>query len=717
MNFSLSEMTVTCGSHSTCPAVPFHIPKRPRQEILSLRPPLQTPHAPILSLPEMPPRLFSFHSRWPSPPQIVPPLYFPPVPPSPVRATNRRVPLTVIVAPPHMAQNNLPIPICTCVFGNEAKCPCSPLQHLSHKVDSSNPSSPAPMHFRSQSVCPVRVTPTALLSLRHQRRGNTTAPGTIPASHPPRLPVQPPALLVESIPIPPQPCNYNNPKVHAPISPECMRGLNPQPPLIKGTRPPLSIMIRPSKTTMELIPPPSQCENIRPPSSAMTVPLYTLVAPPPTKRFQVQVPENVELPEPKKIQQETVQVHSQELALQPKLHEVVNIKPTKLSAVHVEAVADDGNDDYAQFQASLHSTPKRRSREEKERALAETIPLESQLEVIQQLQQQQQKITQLQRRKSNMYNHLTSEQLKQEAVVQFHQLRKQQEERQRLHQQLLKDNRIRNKILKHKQRRQSSLKELLTDVENLPESVVQQPETGHASTEYVQQREQASFYKMLQSALSAQPPPRPDISAVFTSTNSNSTNSTSPTQPQTPRSQTPPPQVLKPQGYSTATVKAPPTTASASPPSTHLRNSSVVPPGSTNTENCMSCNKPVTASTPHKFIPGLNRRVHNDCILCVTCGIKIPSSFGMTEGKFYCTGCYSRRMQNTVCFVCHEPIPASSFAVNAEGKHCHSKCFCCSLCKAPFGDMSFTKLRDKFLCPSCHTKVITLLQSRQEHRL
>ncbi|KAH3762359.1 hypothetical protein Pelo_5801 [Pelomyxa schiedti] len=137
-------------------------------------------------------------------------------------------------------------------------------------------------------------------------------------------------------------------------------------------------------------------------------------------------------------------------------------------------------------------------------------------------------------------------------------------------------------------------------------------------------------------------------------------------------------------------------------------------------ETCFICTKMINSTTPFKLVPGLNKRVHNECLTCATCCNVISGRFGMRNGRFYCESCFINSRKEVATLMCHAcglPISGSAPGKTADQKNWHLQCFCCNLCKLPFDNQLFIKLKDKYLCPPCHERVIAALKARLSQAL
>ncbi|KAH3760409.1 hypothetical protein Pelo_7782 [Pelomyxa schiedti] len=588
IKFCLSEMSMFCKEHLSGSVTPFLTPKKIRPEIFQMRPALCTPTLPVQLIPEMMPQIS--RSQRPCLSEIV--LYNNCIHPEPPPRTPPPKPTLTpcVICPPMLTQKDTPVPVCSCILG-EATCPCGPMDHLSKKTE---PEKPMDLQrLRSFSVISTRVTPTAVQCLRQTRRAIASS------TRPPLGTPTPPVLLELSIIIltqsPVRPC------LSSPALPECLQVLKPQFPQTRSPRPPLDPPTSPSEIS-PVAPPCIHTRCRKPQLSCPTAPCHSLLGPPSDQVVDA-LSENPPAEGPPKISSEQVPP-PESTVLQGEF------KPPVL--------CEEGSPGFDHISPPIN---------DKDFSSGETIPIDAQLEVIQQLQQQQNELQKQRKRRSSLLNHLSDEQLKQEAVAQFHELRKQQEERQRLHHQLLKENRTRNRALKQQERMQSYLMELLTVMENSPESFTESlpdadlslPETDlplpaetelSPDMEYTSPiespRELQSYDQMLQTALSLNPPPLPKTD-------------TTPYEEQGTRNDSPPP------------------CPSPVPPSL-TPESAFIPPPPFPEDLCMACNTAITPATPHKLIPGRNMKVHSDCIVCHTCGSNTPSSFGITQGRFYCPG-------------------------------------------------------------------------------
>jgi len=116
---------------------------------------------------------------------------------------------------------------------------------------------------------------------------------------------------------------------------------------------------------------------------------------------------------------------------------------------------------------------------------------------------------------------------------------------------------------------------------------------------------------------------------------------------------------------------------------------------SRNTDNCAACNNPVTGAAT----VARDRKYHQDCFKCTTCGDVLTGEFFDKGGFPYCRKDYERRGGYT-CGICKKLIEGTTID-DHEGGFYHDTCFACQKCNGSVVDGYFY-VHGKRLCARCN---------------
>jgi len=94
---------------------------------------------------------------------------------------------------------------------------------------------------------------------------------------------------------------------------------------------------------------------------------------------------------------------------------------------------------------------------------------------------------------------------------------------------------------------------------------------------------------------------------------------------------------------------------------------------------------------------------HRSCFLCANCSAPLAGQkFASREDKPYCANCFGELFAKR-CTSCSKPITGQGGTrfISFEGRHWHSQCFLCALCKKSMAGRGFITDGEEIICPDC----------------
>ena len=94
---------------------------------------------------------------------------------------------------------------------------------------------------------------------------------------------------------------------------------------------------------------------------------------------------------------------------------------------------------------------------------------------------------------------------------------------------------------------------------------------------------------------------------------------------------------------------------------------------------------------------------HRECFFCTQCEtISAGQKFASRQDQPYCATCF-RELFAKRCTACTKPITGQHGTrfISFEGRHWHSQCFVCALCKVFIPVKGFITDGEDIFCPEC----------------
>ncbi|XP_066602067.1 uncharacterized protein [Prorops nasuta] len=115
---------------------------------------------------------------------------------------------------------------------------------------------------------------------------------------------------------------------------------------------------------------------------------------------------------------------------------------------------------------------------------------------------------------------------------------------------------------------------------------------------------------------------------------------------------------------------------------------------------CEECNKIIGIDS--KDLSYKDKHWHEACFLCNRCRVSlVDKQFGSKVDKIYCGNCYDAQFASR-CDGCGEIFRAGTKKMEYKTRQWHEKCFCCVVCKNPFGTNSFIPREQEIYCTGCY---------------
>ncbi|XP_040574172.1 prickle planar cell polarity protein 3-A [Lepeophtheirus salmonis] len=114
---------------------------------------------------------------------------------------------------------------------------------------------------------------------------------------------------------------------------------------------------------------------------------------------------------------------------------------------------------------------------------------------------------------------------------------------------------------------------------------------------------------------------------------------------------------------------------------------------------CNKCKKIMTTGG----VTFKNEAWHRECFVCCNCNTTLTGQkFASRNDKPYCADCFGELFAKR-CTACCKPITGAGGTrfISFEGRHWHSHCFICALCKVSMAGKGFITDGEDIICPDC----------------